>query len=87
MQEQLPRTSATERATDGLEACLRGQVPRVAADRLALNSHKTPCRRGSVSTNSNESLWAAKRSHDIQSIPLSCCKSLDIRSYKIVSSP
>jgi hypothetical protein len=35
MQEQLPRTSATERATDGLEACLRGQVPRVAADRLA----------------------------------------------------
>jgi len=35
MQEQLPRTSATERAMDGLEACLRGQVPRVAADRLA----------------------------------------------------
>jgi hypothetical protein len=35
MQEQLPRTSAPERAMDGLEACLRGQVPRVAADHIA----------------------------------------------------
>jgi hypothetical protein len=35
MQGQLPRTSATERAMEGLEACLRGQVPRVAADQVA----------------------------------------------------
>ena len=44
MQEQLPKTSATERARDGLEACLRGQVPRVAVDSHGTNFKQPPIR-------------------------------------------